>query len=199
MNGHDMDIATYVHDNLTRPDPNIENGVLKKASGIFMWVVLAVAMLNEAYDEGRIEAMEQKLREVPSDLDELFSTILSKESSAQNGHKAVVKLLLDTGKVDADAQEKNGWAALHIAAANGHELVVKLLLDTGKADADPKNRFGQTVLYWAAENGHEAVVKLLLDIGKVDAGAKDKNGQTALHMAAKNGYEAVIKLLSLAS
>lgn len=80
MKGHGADIAIYVHDNLTKSNQDIEKQVLKKASGIFMWVVLVVAMLNKAYDEGKVEAREQKLREVPSDLDGLFSTILSKEN-----------------------------------------------------------------------------------------------------------------------
>ncbi|KAK3347574.1 hypothetical protein B0H65DRAFT_460823 [Neurospora tetraspora] len=47
--------------------------------------------------------------------------------AAKNGHEAVVKLLLDTSKVDAGAQDRYGRTALHIAAENGHEAVVKLL------------------------------------------------------------------------
>ncbi|KAK3338119.1 hypothetical protein B0H65DRAFT_477827 [Neurospora tetraspora] len=47
--------------------------------------------------------------------------------AAKNGHEAVVKLLLDTGKVDADPKDRAGQTALHIAAENGHEAVVKLL------------------------------------------------------------------------
>ncbi|KAK3339419.1 ankyrin repeat-containing domain protein [Neurospora tetraspora] len=89
-NGHDTDIATYVHDNLTKSNPDIEKEVLNKASGIFMWVVLVVAMLNKAYDEGKIEAMEQKLREVPKDLDELFLTILSEENPDK--HETILML-----------------------------------------------------------------------------------------------------------
>ncbi|KAJ4359070.1 hypothetical protein N0V85_009482 [Neurospora sp. IMI 360204] len=80
MNGHDKDIATYVHDNLTKSNRDIEKEVLDKASGIFMWVVLVVTMMNKAYDEGKVEAMQQKLREVPKDLDELFATILGKDN-----------------------------------------------------------------------------------------------------------------------
>ncbi|KAK3947967.1 hypothetical protein QBC32DRAFT_223034, partial [Pseudoneurospora amorphoporcata] len=58
------------------------------------------------------------------------------ERAAENGHEAVIKLLLDTGKVDADPKDRDGRTALCMAAANGHEAVVKLLLDTGKVDAD---------------------------------------------------------------
>ncbi|KAK3947023.1 hypothetical protein QBC32DRAFT_271522 [Pseudoneurospora amorphoporcata] len=59
-NGHDMDIDIYLYDNLTKSNPYIEKLIFNKASGIFLWVVLVVAMLNKAYDEGKIEAMEQK-------------------------------------------------------------------------------------------------------------------------------------------
>ncbi|KAK3347588.1 hypothetical protein B0H65DRAFT_401618, partial [Neurospora tetraspora] len=41
--------------------------------------------------------------------------------------EAVVKLLLNTGKVDADVQDMDGWTALHMAVKNRHEAVVKLL------------------------------------------------------------------------
>jgi len=87
---HNGDIATYVRDTLTRRDVEIEEGVLRKASGIFMWVVLVVAMLNIAYDEGKVEAMQQKLREVPSDLDKLFWTILSRDNTDK--HETVLML-----------------------------------------------------------------------------------------------------------
>jgi ankyrin repeat protein len=115
--------------------------------------------------------------------------------AAGNGHEAVVKLLLATGKVDADWKDKDGRTPLWQAAEDGHEAVVKLLLATGKVDADSKDKYGRTPLSQAAENGHEAVVKLLLATGKVDADSKDKQGQTPLSQAAANGHEAVVKRL----
>jgi ankyrin repeat protein len=83
--------------------------------------------------------------------------------AAATGHETVVKLLLDTGKVDIDSKDSDGWTPLRWAAYNGHEAVVMVLLDTGKVDIDSKDssRYRRTPLSWAAENGHEAVVKLL--------------------------------------
>ena len=85
--------------------------------------------------------------------------------AAERGHEAVVKLLLDTGKVDVDSKDSGyGRTPLWWAAGGGHEAVVKLLLETGKVDLDSKDKYnGQTPLSWAARGGHEAVVKLLLD------------------------------------
>ncbi len=54
---HEEDIRIYVQDKLTIRDVEIERGILEKASGIFMWVILVVAMLNRAYDDGHLEAM----------------------------------------------------------------------------------------------------------------------------------------------
>ncbi|KAH8712240.1 hypothetical protein GQ44DRAFT_598742, partial [Phaeosphaeriaceae sp. PMI808] len=115
---------------------------------------------------------------------------------AELGNVAIVKLVLDTGKVDVDAKDNNGWTPLSRAAEGGHEAVVKLLVDTGKVDIDAKDkRHGQTPLLRAATGGHEAVVKLLVDTGKVDVDAKDNNGRTPLSRAAEGGHEAVVKLL----
>ncbi|KAF7507547.1 hypothetical protein GJ744_010338 [Endocarpon pusillum] len=48
--------------------------------------------------------------------------------AAENGHEAVVKLLLDTSKVDADSKDsKYGRTPQSWAMKNGHEAVVKLL------------------------------------------------------------------------
>ena len=77
-----------------------------------------------------------------------------------NSHEAVVKLLLDTGKVDAGAKDENGRTALHMAAKHGHEAIIKLLLDTGKVDANIQDQYGYTALYMAEQYRHEAVIKL---------------------------------------
>ena len=54
--------------------------------------------------------------------------------AAENGHEAVVKLLLETGKVDADSKDEyDGRTPLSWAAENGHEAVVKLLLKMGNS------------------------------------------------------------------
>ncbi|PVH70777.1 hypothetical protein DL98DRAFT_504258, partial [Cadophora sp. DSE1049] len=77
---HDEDIAVYVRGNLTSGDDEIEKRILEKASGVFMWVVLVVAMLNRAYEEGKVEAMRQKLNDLPKDLEQVFETLLRKDN-----------------------------------------------------------------------------------------------------------------------
>jgi hypothetical protein len=97
--------------------------------------------------------------------------------AAENGREAIVKQLLDTGKVDVDSKDNSGQTPLSWAAENGHEAIVKQLLDTGKVDVDSKDNSGRTPLSWAAEEGEEAIVKQLLDTGKVDVDSKDDNVQ----------------------
>jgi ankyrin repeat protein len=120
--------------------------------------------------------------------------------AAEKGHEGVVKLLLDTGKVDVDSKDDTVYSQTPLlwAARNGHEGVVKLLLDTGKVDVDLKDdtMYSRTPLLWAAANGHEGVVKLLLNTGKVDVDSKDtKYSQTPLLWAAENRHKGVVKLL----
>ena len=117
--------------------------------------------------------------------------------SKPEGYKAIIKMLLDTGKVDVDRKDKDGLTAmLHQAAIHGQETVVKLLLDTGNIDAETKlNKDGATALHIAAGNGHDVVVNILLDIGQVDVNSIDNDGWTALHYAALTGQLATVKVL----
>lgn len=112
--------------------------------------------------------------------------------AAENGHEAVVKLLVDSGAA-VDSVDEDGSTPLLRAVEKGHEAVVKLLLDKGWA-VDSENNRGMTPLSLAAEKGHEAVVKLLLDNGTA-VDSVDGCSETPLLRAAEKGHEAVVKLL----
>ena len=88
------------------------------------------------------------------------------------GYEAVVRLLLDTGEVDADSRDKDGLTPLWWATESGYDVVVKRLLDTGKVGANSKDKGGQTPLSRAAR-GHEAVVKLLVERDDIEANPKE--------------------------
>ncbi|GKT97070.1 ankyrin repeat domain-containing protein [Colletotrichum tofieldiae] len=79
---HRKDIVKYVSERLIVSDPNTKAKILNKANGIFLWVVIVVSLLNKAYDEGQVEAMQRTLEEVPGDLEQIFSTILNKDVSS---------------------------------------------------------------------------------------------------------------------
>jgi ankyrin repeat protein len=90
------------------------------------------------------------------------------------GYKVVVKLLLETGRVDMDLKDYDSQTLLLWAIKNRHEVVVKLLLEKG-AEIEAKSSSGWTPLSWAAGKGHKAVVKLLLEKG-AEIEAKDSSG-----------------------
>ncbi|MCJ1314070.1 hypothetical protein MMC25_007750 [Agyrium rufum] len=114
--------------------------------------------------------------------------------AAANGHQEVVRLLLNTGKVEIDLEARYGGTPLFFAAARGHEAVVRLLLDIGKAEVKIHKEYGGNPLASAAENGHEAIVRLLLDVENVDVDAQYFGATPAL-LAAISGHEAIVRLL----
>jgi ankyrin repeat protein len=73
----------------------------------------------------------------------------------------VVEVLLATGKVAIDVQDKYGRTALIGAAWAGHKEVVEVLLATGKVAIDIQDKDGQTALMMAAWRGHKDVVEML--------------------------------------
>jgi ankyrin repeat protein len=60
--------------------------------------------------------------------------------AAENGHEAVVKLLLEKGAELESKDNEHGRTPLSWAAENGHEAVVKLLLEKG-AELESKDMY----------------------------------------------------------
>jgi hypothetical protein len=81
--GHQQNIANYLYSRLkagrSKLIEEIKIEILERASGIFLWVVLVVQMLNKEYDRGRIHALRKRLDEIPNGLDKLFKDILTRD------------------------------------------------------------------------------------------------------------------------
>jgi ankyrin repeat protein/nucleoside phosphorylase len=94
--GHNQDIVNYIIDKLkignSKAAQDIRDLLQEKASGVFMWVVLVVDILNKEYDRGRIMGLRNRLRDIPSDLHELFRDIISRDSNG--GDKDVLLLCI---------------------------------------------------------------------------------------------------------
>jgi len=83
---HQHDIACYLQNELRIGDgpvvKQIKADILKRASGVFLWVALVVTILNKEYDRGRIHALLKRLNEIPNGLNELFRDILLKDGES---------------------------------------------------------------------------------------------------------------------
>jgi ankyrin repeat protein len=82
--------------------------------------------------------------------------------ASQNGHVAVVHLLIDKG-ADVLESDNKGVTPLYVASQQGHGATVRLLLDKG---ADVSATTYDTTALEVAE-GDEAVVRLLREAGAV--------------------------------
>ena len=81
--GHDRDIANYLHTELkagrSKQVEQIKTEILEKASGIFLWIVLVVQILNREYAHGHMHALRKRLNEIPTRLEDLFQEILTRD------------------------------------------------------------------------------------------------------------------------
>lgn len=74
--GHNTDISTYVSGKLTcRPavlKADLIKEIIKRSSGVFLWVVLVVKDLNKESDRGHQQQLLSRLQVTPTGLTELF-------------------------------------------------------------------------------------------------------------------------------
>lgn len=89
---HEADIEKYIESSLVIADDalfqKVKQELKQKASGVFMWVVLMVRILNKEYDEGLDSNLINRLATIPRDLHSLFMDIV------QNGAGDACQLTL---------------------------------------------------------------------------------------------------------
>ncbi|PYI25984.1 hypothetical protein BP00DRAFT_440335 [Aspergillus indologenus CBS 114.80] len=85
QNGHGEDIARYLRSELkigrSKQADLIRTEISGKASGIFLWTVLVVQILNREFERGRLHALRKRLSEIPNELGELFKDILTRDNA----------------------------------------------------------------------------------------------------------------------
>ena len=99
--------------------------------------------------------------------------------AAENGHTAIVDLLLSTSEVEPDSgfDSKSTSTALLLAVQNGHEATVDLLLGVSQVPLDFKYggifiANGPTLLSAAEKIEHEGIIKLLQKAMEANIGEK---------------------------
>ncbi|KAH7166531.1 hypothetical protein EDB81DRAFT_866270 [Dactylonectria macrodidyma] len=100
---HQEDIHKYVSEKLNERNEEIEKELFKKASGVFMWVVLVVSMLNTAFDEGKVDAMWKSLNQIPRDLEDLLGNILQLYFAMMSGAETGQLKPWDPSKISAES------------------------------------------------------------------------------------------------
>ncbi|KAF3058835.1 Ankyrin repeat domain-containing protein 50 [Trichoderma lentiforme] len=82
--GHGEDIEKYVRSKLragnSKASQEVSAEILKRASGVFLWVVLVVDILNREFRNGRMFAVKRRLKELPDGLSNLFKDILCRDN-----------------------------------------------------------------------------------------------------------------------
>ena len=112
---------------------------------------------------------------------------------AYMGNIRNVRENLEKARIDPNADDESGTAAIIYAASQNHYDVVKLLLDRN-ARVDIQDTGKNTALLWAARNGNSRIIQLLLARG-ANVAHTNEDGNTALHLAAKHAAVEPVRLL----
>jgi ankyrin repeat protein len=157
--GHSNDIATYLdsalHIRHNNVGEKIRRKLQEKASGVFMWVVLVVDIVNKDYDAGREHTLLRRIHELPDDLHDLFLDILTRDGHSTQGLLLCIQWVLF-------AHEPLTPKQLYFAVLSGlepHNLVYchsddisedtvkKYILDNSKGLAQSTNSYHPTIQF----------------------------------------------------
>ncbi|KAK4220966.1 hypothetical protein QBC38DRAFT_550337 [Podospora fimiseda] len=146
--GHGEDLAQYVKSRLRITSSSLleelQDRILKKAAGIFMWIVLVVDILNNESSHGAL-ALRKKLSELPAKLGELFKSMLTRDQQRPESLKlCILWILCGNGPLSPAEFQCAMWAGLSEHGVVDAELpdngiamdAVKLVASSSKALAE---------------------------------------------------------------
>lgn len=95
------------------------------------------------------------------------------------GHVDIVKILIEKGEVNANAQDEQGWSALIHSITNGQNEVIQLLLNSQVCEVNQEDVYQQTALHIEAEAGSKnaKIAEWLIESG-ASLDAEDRDGMT---------------------
>lgn len=118
--------------------------------------------------------------------------------AAYNGHKTVVKQILESNQLDLRLTDPDHPGPISCAAGDGHETIVQILLQYPNCVATNERDvcwLGVAQLFNAARKGDRDIVRQLLARKDVPPNHQSRTGHTPLMLASKNGHAATVKLL----
>jgi ankyrin repeat protein len=124
--GHAGDLESYIKSNLRIKDPTLvaqlQERMLVKASGVFLWVVLVVDVLNDENRRGRLN-LRNRLEQVPSELSELFKDILRRDNSnAEELQLCLLWILLSKRPLKPEEYYHALWSGLVLKGLADSEI-----------------------------------------------------------------------------
>jgi ankyrin repeat protein len=156
-----------------------------------------MTFLQNAATKGNLEMVKfliQKKADLEIPLGSQQAGIPSRNAlhmAVENGHKAIVDALLDSG-AKVNARTSLGKTALHLAANSGFREIALVLLAKG-ADVNARDNQGNTPLHDAMGNASHIALELL-DKG-ADVNARNSSNTTPLYYAVEGGSVDLIDLL----
>jgi ankyrin repeat protein len=168
---HAQDISCYLSHHLYFEDDSslaeqIRADLQAKASGIFIWIVLVVEMLNKEYDAGQKHSLREMIKKIPQDLHDLFRDILSRDAGPNQGVLLCLQWLLFTKRpltprelylAILSGTEPQSLKTCHSEAISDHD-VEKYILNNSKGLSEITKTSTPTVQFI-----HETVKDFLVE------------------------------------
>jgi ankyrin repeat protein len=113
--------------------------------------------------------------------------------SCIHGFGSITAALLKAGAC-ANAQDPDGYTALHLACERGLHTCVEALVAQDGIDLELCNQFSENAVRLACASGQDAVLRQLLEAGATASGADD-TGYTPLLVACREGHVECVRAL----
>jgi ankyrin repeat protein len=116
--GHASDLESYIKTHLRIKDPSLlmelQEKMLEKAAGVFLWVVLVTDILKRENCRGRL-SLKMRLDQVPNGLSELFKDLLRRDTTNMEELKlSVLWILLSKRPLKPEEYYHAIWAGLSL-------------------------------------------------------------------------------------
>ncbi|RBA13522.1 hypothetical protein FPRO05_02315 [Fusarium proliferatum] len=116
--GHASDLESYIKSHLRIRDrpllAELQEKMLEKAAGVFLWVVLVVDIMNKENCRGRL-AVRRRLEQVPSGLSDLFKDLLKRDNSnMEELQLSLLWILLSERPLKPDEYYHAIWSGLYL-------------------------------------------------------------------------------------